>query len=203
MGWTQENVDFLRSLKKRSITLNDYVKAYYDVEILPYDTSLNPILQKVINRVYEITKEAYNDPTHEYYFASTRRINEYGNHVEDVLCQAIEDVDGNEAKNLGVGYPDVRTTLGGYFLYPECKISKDIDTVGSMRSFYTSVPAERTKKIKDLQDGMHILFKFQHNGPGILTGRHKIFDLNGMEYVSEALQQGNDKHVYACNMLFG
>jgi hypothetical protein len=30
-----------------------------------------------------------------------------------------------------------------------------------------------------------------------------VFDLNGMEYVSEALQQGNDKNVYACKMLFG
>jgi len=203
MSWTQENVDFLRGLGKRSITLNDYVKAYYDVEILPYDISLNPILQKVIDRVYEITKEAFDNPQHEYYYAPNRRINEYGNHVEDVLCQAIEDVDGTEAKNLGVDYPDVRTKLGGYFLYPECKISSNIDEVGSMRSFYTSVPAERTKKIKNLQDGMHILFKFHHNGPGVLTGRHKVFDLNGMQYVSEALQQGNDKNVYACKMLFG
>ena len=93
--------------------------------------------------------------------------------------------------------------MRGMFLYPECKISRDIEKASSLRSFYTSVPAERTKKIKNLQDGMHLLFKFEHNGPGVLTGRHKVFDLNGMEYVSEALQQGNDKNVYDCEMIFG
>jgi hypothetical protein len=203
MSWNQENVDFLQGLGKRTITLNDYLKAYYGVEILPYNNTLDEILKKVINRVYEITNEAYNNPSHKYYYAPHKRINEYGNHVEDVLCQAIEDVDGSKAKNLGVGYPDLSAKMRGMFLYPECKISRDIEKASSLRSFYTSVPAERTKKIKNLQDGMHLLFKFEHNGPGVLTGRHKVFDLNGMEYVSEALQQGNDKNVYDCEMIFG
>lgn len=203
MSWNQDNVDFLRGLGKKTITINDYMKAYYNVEILPYNDILNDTLQKVINRVYEITKEAYGNPSHKYYYAPHKRINEYGNHVEDVLIQAVEDVDGATTKNLGVGYPDVSTILHNIVLYIECKISENIDKVSGMRSFYTSVPAERTKKIKNLQDGMHLLFKFEHDGPGVLTGRHKVFDLNGMEYVSEALQQGSDKNVYACDMIFG
>jgi hypothetical protein len=192
----ENNIAFLKSQSKRRITLNEYVKAYYDANILPYDNALDNVIQKSCARVFEITKAAYNNPSHEFYYSYDKRINEYGNHVENVLCAAIEEITGNSAKNLGVGYPDVRTKIFDYNIYPECKICADIDDVGSMRSFYTTTPAERTKKIKDLHDGIHLLFKFEHDGPGKLTGRYKIWDLNGLEYTAEgSLQQGNAKDI--------
>ena len=188
------NVEYLRAQSKRRITLNDYVRAYYDAEIVPYDYSLNEIILKAIERTFELTEEAYRNPTHPCYYDESKRINEYGNHVENVLCRALQEITGNEAKNLGVGYPDVRTSISTHIIYPECKITQDIDEIGSMRMFYTTTPAERTKKIKNLQDGMHLLFKFEHDGPSRLTGRYKMYDLNGLQYTAEgSLQQGNDK----------
>ena len=198
----EENLNYLKSQTKRRITLNEYVKAYYDADILPYDESLNEILQKAIAQTLELTKEAENNPGHPLYYPVNKRINEYGNHVENVLCTAIEEITGNTAKNLGVGYPDVRTNINNYNIYPECKIGPDIDVVGGMRSFYTTTPAARTKKIKNIQDGIHLLFKFEHAGAGRLTGRYRVFDLNGLEYTAEgSLQQGNDKDIYKCNLV--
>ena len=193
----QENVDYLRNQSKRRITLNDYLWAYYEAEITPYDPALNPILQQAIERTLTITAEAYENPDHAYYYPTHKRINEYGNHVENVLCQAIEDVTGSSAENLGVGYPDVRTRLGNHWVYPESKICEDIHKVSSMRSFYSTTPAAKTLKIKQLQTGMFLLFKFEHAGPSRLTGRYRVFDLNGLEYTAEgSLQQGNDRDVF-------
>lgn len=190
------NINFLKNQTKRRITLNEYVKAYYDCNIIPYSAQLDTIIKKSCDRVFEITDQASNDPSHKFYYPKNKRINEYGNHVENVLCAAIEEITGNKAKNLGVGYPDVATKVFDYHIYPECKISSDISDVGSMRSFYTTTPAPRTKKIKNLQDGIHLLFKFEHDGPGRLTGRYKVWDLNGLEYTAEgSLQQGNAKDI--------
>lgn len=198
----EDNIGFLRKQAKRRITLNEYVKAYYDADIIPFDTGLLDILQQAITRTFDITKTAYGDAEHPLHYREGGRINEYGNHVENVLCAAIEEITGVEAKNLGVGYPDVRTAISGYTIYPECKITKDLDEVSGMRSFYTTTPAERTKKIKNLQDGMHLLFKFEHAGPGVLTGRFRVWDLNGLEYTAEgSLQQGNDKDVSKCKLI--
>lgn len=196
------NIDFLRAQTKRKITLNEYVKAYYDVDIVAYDTVLDSVLIAAIQKTFELTQQAENDPAHPLYYPPSKRINEYGNHVENVLCAAIEQITGNGAKNLGVGYPDVRTVVGDYNIYPECKIGPNIDVIGSMRSFYTTTPAPRAKKIKNIQNGIHLLFKFEHAGPGKLTGRYRVFDLNGLVYTAEgSLQQGNDQDIYRCNLV--
>lgn len=198
----ESNIQYLLAQHKRKITLNEYIKAYYNADILSYDNALDTVLNAAIQRTFELTHAAENNPTHPLYYSSTKRINEYGNHVEKVLCAAIEEITGNPAKNLGVGYPDVKTVINNYNIYPECKIGPNIDVVGSMRSFYTTTPAERTKRIKNIQDGIHLLFKFEHAGPGRLTGRYCVFDLNGLVYTAEgSLQQGNDLDIYKCNLV--
>ena len=82
-------------------------------------------------------------------------------------------------------------------IYPELKISKKIDDINTFRVFYTSTPKESTKKRKAIVDGYHILFHFEHDGPGKLSKKYRVTDLNGFEYTALGnIQQGSYKDLY-------
>jgi hypothetical protein len=201
MDLNLDNVNFLKELSTRRILLREWVMAYYGCNILKYDTSYDELISKVIDKTVELNNIAQSDVYHPLHYRGSR-INEYGNHLENVLCEAITELTGEESENLGVGYPDCRTSLNGIMLYPEVKIGPNLESEGTMRSFYTSVPSKRTAIRKNLKDGMHLLFKFEHAGIGVLTGRCKVVDLYNMEYNAVTKQEGNDLDIFACESIY-
>lgn len=180
------NVEFLRQLSKpRKITLNDWAMAYYDAQVLPYDgTAFDTIVAAINESVRRV-----NDGEESY----SGRINEFGNFMEDVFCSAFSELSGTETKNLGTGYPDANANIDESNFYFEFKTRGDFDKSDSFRSFFTSAPSDRTKARKNLKDGFHLLIAFETNGPGALTGRTYLKDLNGYEYTVENIQQGSNK----------
>ena len=186
-----KKIEFLRNLENRDITLNDWCEAFYNAKINPLPKEEFEIFKKVAEKTIEILPE----------FPYNGRRNEFGNHMENVLIEGVKRVLGVEGKNLGSGYPDVHFEYEGKNYYPECKVGKDIFAKpNGFRMFYTSAPKARTKELKNIQDGHHLLFHFEHgmeeDGEGSLTGRFKITDLDGFGYRVEAIQQGNAIDLY-------
>jgi len=186
-----DNITYLKSQKKQKITLNDYISAYYDSEILEVTQDMIGFLSHIAEQTIIKNGEM------EYH----GRINEYGNFIENVMVNAIKTYYGDDViiEMLGTGYPDLRLIIGEKIIYPELKISSNIDDVKSrFRVFYTSTPEEKTKLRKNIQDGYHILFHFEHSGPGQLTGRYKVTDLCNFEYMSHGnIQQGSYYDIYS------
>ena len=185
------NIEFLRNLEKIEITLNDWCEAFYNAKIIPLPKEEYQLFNEVARATIQLLPK----------FPYTGRRNEFGNHMEDVLIAGIEQVLGAEAKNLGTGYPDVHFEYNGKHYYPESKVGKDLwKKPDGFRMFYTSAPKQVTKAKKNLQDGHHILFHFEHgmetDGEGVLTGRFKISDLDGFKYKVEAIQQGSAIDLY-------
>ena len=167
-----------------SITLNDYVEAYYEKKILKFDTKYTKILTKISKKVVEL------NPTMPY----KGRINEYGNHLENTVVAAINEVCGEVedlgAMTLGTGYPDIRFKYDKKWFYVEVKIGPDLWVrPSSFRMFYTSTPKDIVAQRKDIQHGYHLIFHFEHNGPGELTGRYRITDLDGFLYHAHGRKQ--------------
>lgn len=186
------NVEYLRSLEnKRKITLNDWCEAYYNAKVLVLPSNQYDLFYKVAQKAIDILPE----------FPYRGRVNEFGNHMEKVLIEAIKRVLDVPAKGLGTGYPDVYFTHNGENYYPECKVGKNIfDKPNGFRMFYTSAPSEITKKSKNIKDGYHLLFHFEHdmkkNGIGSLSGKFAITDLEGFPYYIQSIQQGTGKDLY-------
>jgi len=173
-----DNVTYLKEQVERKITLNDYVKAYYDCDILPFPPEKN----NLVNQIAILAIEYKNKHLNTY----KRRINEQGNDQEEHLKNSMNNILNGIFKLLGTGYPDV----GGkaeeleFPLYCDSKIRKNLIDKESIRSFYTSTPAKKTKNKKDLKTGYHLLFIFEHDGNGKLTGKYRVSDLNGFIYTS-------------------
>ena len=175
-----------------SITLNDYVEAYYEKNILQFDTKYTEIITKISEKVVEL------NPTMPY----KGRINEYGNHLENTVVAAINEVCGEVedlgAMTLGSGYPDICFKFDKKWFYIEVKIGPNLwGKPSSFRMFFTSTPKDIVAQRKDIQHGYHLLFHFEHNGPGELTGRYRITDLDGFLYHAHGRkQEGSSKDLY-------
>lgn len=183
-----DNIEFLRNQGERRITINEFIEAYYGSKILPFQTEFIDFIEDIVKETIKMNRVMVYEG----------RINEYGNHLEKVLVCAInEKYTDIKAENLGSGYPDTRFEYNGVTFYPEIKINPNVYETDAFRTFYTSTPKEKTKKMKSIKDGCHLLFHFEHNGPGILTGRYRVSDLDGYEYTAlGAIQQGNTKDLY-------
>jgi hypothetical protein len=185
-------IDYLREQlegdKGIPITLNEYIEAYYNSKILPYDSKYDSMVSAIANNVVVI------NPSMPY----EGRINEYGNHLENILCASVEELYGVKAENLGTGYPDIRFNIDGVWFYGEVKIGPDLwKKPDTFRMFYTSTPKPKTIQRKNIQDGYHLLFHFEHAGPGALTGRWRVTDLDGFSYLAYGqIQQGSTKDLY-------
>lgn len=179
---------YLLNQQERRITLNDYIRVYYGAQVLPLPENLHDFIKTVMDRVVEINDEL------PYY----GRINEYGNHMEKVFIEVLRRYFPEvTAEKLGSGYPDTRININGVWVYPEIKIAEDVYEVSGFRTFYTSTPKDKTKNRKNIQDGSHLLIHFEHDGPGRLTGRYRVSDLDGYEYTSlGSIQQGNTIDLY-------
>lgn len=182
------NIEYLKNQGERRIKLNEFILAYYDANVIPLPSEFNSFIRDIVMFTIEMNESMPYEG----------RINEYGNHLEKILVEAINsNYDDINAENLGSGYPDTRFTYKGVNIYPEVKINPNVYETDSFRTFYTSTPKDRTKNIKSIKDGCHLLFHFEHNGPGILTGRYRVSDLDGYEYTSMgSIQQGNTKDLY-------
>ena len=165
-----------------SITLNDYIEAYYGAKILPFNPKYKEIITHISNQVVELNpKMPYQG-----------RINEYGNHLEKTVVASIKKVCGKEigAKTLGSGYPDICFKFDKRWFYIEVKIGPNLwGKPSSFRMFFTSTPKDIVAQRKDIQHGYHLLFHFEHNGPGELTGRYRITDLDGFLYHAHGRKQ--------------
>ena len=189
----QDNVEMLRNLPhKVDISLNDWCMAFYNAKIFPLPEEEYELFGEVAKTTIELLPE----------YPYKGRVNEFGNHMENVLIAGIKKVLGADSVNLGTGYPDVYFKYNGKHYYPESKVGQDLSKEpDGFRMFYTSAPAEKTIKTKNIQDGHHILFHFEHAMPkgskvGALSGNFKVSDLNGFRYKTENIQQGSAKHIY-------
>jgi len=188
MKYNPSKVQMLQSLTGNTITLNDYVKAYYDAEIHTFPIDKLDLLQQIVHSSIEIyRKNPY-----------TGRVNEMGNYMEDCIHQAIMKMDIGISKRLGTGYPDNCSILNGFDfpIYLDPKVSASISTYTAFRMFYTSLPSEETKKRKNIKDGYHILINYEHDGRNNLTGRYKITDLDGFVYTTVIKQEASSKDLY-------
>jgi hypothetical protein len=184
----QENVKLLRSLTGNSISLNDYIMAYYDSEILEFPKEKLGFIKTIVEESIQIYRES---PYH-------GRVNEMGNYMEGCLDSAIKRLGIGYSQKLGTGYPDNCSILEGfeYPIYMDPKVSKDICDYSGFRMFYTSIPAESTKKRKNISDGYHLLINYEHDGKNNLTGGYKISDLDGFIYYIVNKQEASAKDIY-------
>ena len=171
MKYTLSNVEMLRSLTGNTISLNDYIKAYYDSEIIEFPKEKLDLIKTIVDTSIEVYRET----------PYIGRINEMGNYMEYCLHSAILRLNIGSSRKLGTGYPDNCSSLTelNYSLYMDPKVSENIFKYNGFRMFYTSTPAELTKKRKNIVDGYHLLVNYEHDGKNNLTGRYKITDLDG------------------------
>ncbi len=178
----------LRSLTGTSITLNDYIKAYYDAEIIDFPKEKLELIKTIVDTSIDVYREnPYKG-----------RVNEMGNYMEECLHKAILKLDIGSSRKLGTGYPDNCSTLNDlkHLLYMDPKVSENIFNYNGFRMFYTSTPAELTKKRKNIVDGYHLLVNYEHDGKNNLTGRYKITDLDGFTYYMVNKQEASAKDIY-------
>lgn len=187
-SYNPTSVDLLRSLVSTKITLNDYVKAFYDAEIFPFPTDGIETIKKIIDLSIQLYKK----------YPYTGRVNEMGNYMEEILHRTIMEMNFGSSKKLGTGYPDNCSNINGieFPIYFEPKVTANILHHSSFRKFYTSVPASTTKNRKKIKDGFHLLIDYEHDGNSSLTGRYKITDLDGFIYQMVNKQEGSSKDIY-------
>lgn len=169
------------------ITINDYIEAYYGKFIRPYSGDCK-LLDEIVNHAIRLNP----------LFPYSGRINEYGNHMENVLAQATTEVLGSSVRNLGTGYPDLHFEYNHEHYYFEVKIGADVfSKPDTFRMFYTTTPKPKTVQRKNIQNGYHILVHFEHAGAGSLSGRYRVSDLDGFQYWAYGqIQQGSTKDLY-------
>jgi hypothetical protein len=177
-----DNVAYLKAQEERVITLNDWCNAYYDCDIVPFPMDKVNLIEQIVSRTIELYNELEN---------TNRRVNEQGNDVEPILVTSMTEILNGDFKKLGSGYPDIKGTsdLLDYPLVGDSKIRPKLTDKDSFRMFYTSTPKEVTVKRKNLTTSYHLLFLFQHDGNGKLTGNYRVADLYNFKYLSKGRNQ--------------
>lgn len=103
-----------------------------------------------------------------------KRVNEFGNHMEDVLRNTdvtrFSKPTKKNGKKQNTGYPDLKFVSNNTIVYPEIKVLKKGSDAGEMRSFYLSTFDKVTN------DAVHIVIGFEHIDKQ-LTGKYHIIDM--------------------------
>jgi hypothetical protein len=103
------------------------------------------------------------------------RVNEFGNHMEDVLRKTNSEKFTKPKKSNGkkqsTGYPDLKCTSNNTVVYDEVKVLKSGSDDGVMRSFYLSTFDKITS------DAVHVVIGFEHIDKK-LTGNYHIVDMS-------------------------
>jgi hypothetical protein len=102
------------------------------------------------------------------------RVNEFGNHMEDVLRKTdptrfTKPTKAN-GKKQSSGYPDLKFPSNNVVVYPEIKIYNQGSDLSDLRSFYLSTFDKITS------DAVHIVIGFEHVDKR-LTGKYHIIDM--------------------------
>lgn len=187
-----EDVTRLKLAHQRRISLQSWTYANYDSYIYEYDGSLNNVLEKsclqVIDKVNKKTVV---------YESNSERVNEFGNKTEDWLVEELINNGLNAKKLGGSAYPDLNIEHDSLNYYIECKTASKLISNSSMRTFYTTTASSRTKKIKDIKTGFHLLCLFETKGRGKnveYTGNFIVYDLADFIYTDCGwIQQGSAK----------
>ncbi len=181
----QDNIQYLKCQEPRSITLNEWVKAYYDCDIFSFPEDKFILIKEIAERTI-VSKNSV--------IKEGRRINEQGNDTEDHLMNSIKEVLGGDFKTLGNAYPDIKgkSLLLDYPLIVDSKINKNLWEKDGMRIFYTSTPKKIIINRKKIESSYHLLFLFEHDGHGLLNGKYRVVDMNGFKYTAKGcLQEGS------------
>jgi len=102
------------------------------------------------------------------------RVNEFGNHMEEVLRKTnpnkFERPTKSNGKKQSTGYPDLKHRTDEFFVYDEAKVFNKGSDRGGLRSFYVSTFDKITS------DAVHIVIGFEHVDKK-LTGKYHIVDM--------------------------
>jgi hypothetical protein len=102
------------------------------------------------------------------------RVNEFGNHMEEVLRKTDPTKFNKPTKSNGkkqaTGYPDLKCVSNNIVVYDEIKILNQGSDASDMRSFYLSTFDKITS------DAVHIVIGFEHVNKK-LTGKYHIIDM--------------------------
>ena len=121
------------------------------------------------------------------------RVNEFGNHMEEVLRKTNPNRFSKPTKSNGkkqsTGYPDLKFPSNDVVVYPEIKILNAGTKDGALRSFYLSTFDKITS------DAVHIVIGFEHIDKK-LTGKYHIVDMKDKTLTIKVEFACNNKELY-------
>lgn len=121
------------------------------------------------------------------------RVNEFGNHMEDVLRSTdstrFTKPKKKNGKKQSTGYPDLQFISNNICVYPEIKVLKSGSEDGAMRSFYISTFDKVTS------DAVHIVIGFEHIDKK-LTGKYHIVDMSNKTLTVKVEYACGNKEIY-------
>lgn len=188
------------------IPFADVIQAVAGKEVLPVEREdeRQRRLLREIGRVVDRVLVELNGPEHPIH--QVGRINEVSGHIEDLLVEKLNRVDGMEAgvplnasgRAQRAGYPDIRImdTGSGRVFYLDPKLYAAGSETSTFRTFYFE-PKVETNKILD--DAVHLILGIEHGGRK--QGRWefrgwKLADLAKFEVRLKAEFQAGNRDLY-------
>lgn len=123
----------------------------------------------------------------------TGRVNEFGNHMEEVLrktdpARFSKPIKAN-GKKQSSGYPDLKFPSNNVVVYPEIKVFSQGSDSSDLRSFYLSTFDKITS------DAVHIVIGFEHVDKK-LTGKYHIVDMKDKTLAVKIEFQCSNRELY-------
>ena len=150
---------------KDKIPFEDVIRSQSDYKVLPLTDDIKndliPFIEQAI--INYNAGPIYNG-----------RVNEFGNHMEEVLRNTnpakFSKPKKSNGKKQSTGYPDMTHMFSDIVIYDEIKILNESSELSDMRSFYMSTFDKITS------DAVHIVIGFEHVDKK-LTGKYHIVDM--------------------------
>jgi hypothetical protein len=150
---------------KDKVTFADIIQSQSGYKVLP-------LTDDIVKDIVPFVEQAianYNSGPH-----WSGRVNEFGNHMEEVLRKTdptrFSKPTKSNGKKQSTGYPDLKFPSNNIVVYPEIKVFKAGSEDGTMRSFYLSTFNKITS------DAVHVVIGFEHVDKK-LTGKYHIIDM--------------------------
>lgn len=150
---------------KDKIKFSDLIESQTEYKVLPLT---DDIKNDIIPYIEKAIKDYNSGPVW------SGRVNEFGNHMEEVLKKTDPTKFSKPSKSNGkkqsTGYPDLKHALNHIIIYDEVKVLNKGSDLSDMRSFYMSTFDKITS------DAVHIVIGFEHVDKK-LTGTYHIVDM--------------------------
>lgn len=168
--------------KEKSV-FSDLIKANSKFQVLPLTNDIRKELEPLVEQAIQ----DYNSGP-----VFSGRINELGNHMEDVLRKTSSKF-SKPAKATGkkqsTGYPDLKFDSSNGLVYTEVKVLSDTSANSDMRSFYLSSFDKITS------DAVHVVVGFEHQEK-VLTGKYHIVDMSNKILTVKLEHACSNKELY-------